>query len=69
MLVRRLEIFRHALLEIVIAVVAMQAAGRFGMGVDNDRHESTLRRETYSRRLQRHRRGGSFAVRWWRSGE
>jgi hypothetical protein len=48
MLVRRLEIVRHALLEIVMAVVAMHAAGLFGMRVDIDRHESTLRRERYS---------------------
>ncbi len=39
MLVRRLEIFGHLRLEIVIAVVAMHAAGFFGMGVDVDRHD------------------------------
>ena len=69
MLGRRLEIVRHALLEIVIAVVAMHAAGLFGMSVDIDRHESTLRRERYSRRLQGHSGGGSFALLWWKSGK
>ena len=39
MLVRRLEIVGHLRLEIVIAVVAMHAAGLFGMGVDVDRHD------------------------------
>ena len=39
MLVRRLEVFGHLRLEIVIAVVAMHAAGLFGMGVDVDRHD------------------------------
>ena len=39
MLVRRLEILGHLRLEIVIAVVAMHAAGLFGMGVDVDRHD------------------------------
>ena len=39
MLVRRLEIVRHLRLEIVIAVVAMHAAGFFGMGVDVDRDD------------------------------
>ena len=39
MLVRRLEIVGHALLEIVIAVVAMHAAGLFRMGVDVDRDD------------------------------
>ena len=39
MLVRRLEVVRHLLLEIVIAVVAMHAAGFFGMGVDVDRDD------------------------------
>ncbi len=37
MLVRRLEIIGHALLEIVIAIVAMHAAGFFRMGMDVDR--------------------------------
>jgi hypothetical protein len=69
MLVWRLEIVRHALLEIVMAVVAMHAAGLFGMGVDIDRHESPLPRESYSRRLPRHRSGCSFALLWWNSGE
>jgi hypothetical protein len=69
MVVRRLEIVSHALLEIVMAVVAMHAAGLFGMGVDIDRHESKLRRERYSRRLQRHRSGCWFTVLWWNSGE
>lgn len=67
MLVRPLEIVRHALLEIVMAVVAMQAAGRFGMGVDIA--TSTLRRERYSRRLLRHSRGCPFALLWSNSGE
>ena len=39
MLVRRLEIVGHLRLEIVIAVVAMHAAGLFGMGVDVDRDD------------------------------
>ena len=39
MLVRRLEIVGHLRLEIVIAVVAMHAAGLFGVGVDVDRHD------------------------------
>src|SRR5258707_1342850 len=39
MLVRRLEIVGHLRLEIVIAVVAMHAAGLFGMGMDVDRHD------------------------------
>jgi hypothetical protein len=39
MLVRRLEILGHLRLEVVIAVVAMHAAGLFGMGVDVDRHD------------------------------
>lgn len=69
MLVRRLEILRPAFLEIVMAVVAMHAAGLFGMGVDIDRHEWMLRRERYSRRLQRHHGGCRFAVLWWKSGE
>ena len=65
---RQLEIVRPALLEIVIDVVAMHAAELFGMGVDIDRHESTLRRERSSRRLQWHRRGCPFALLWWISG-
>jgi hypothetical protein len=69
MLVRRLEIVRHALPEIVIAVVVLHAAGLFGMGVDIDRHESTPRRERYARRLQGIASGCSFAVLWWKSGE
>ena len=39
MLVRRLEIVGHLRLEVVIAVVAMHAAGLFRMGVDVDRHD------------------------------
>ena len=39
MLVRRFEVLRHALLKIVITVVAMQAAGLFGVGVDVDRDD------------------------------
>ena len=39
MLVRRLEIFGHLRLEVVIAVVGMHAARLFRMGVDIDRHE------------------------------
>jgi hypothetical protein len=39
MLVGRLEVFGHLRLEVVIAVVAMHAAGFFGMGVDVDRHD------------------------------
>ena len=38
-LVRRFEIVGHALLEIVIAVVAMHAAGFFRMGMDVDRDD------------------------------
>jgi hypothetical protein len=39
MLVGRLEVLGHLRLEIVIAVVAVHAAGLFGMGVDVDRHD------------------------------
>ena len=39
MLVRRLEIFGHLRLEVVIAVVGMHAARLFGMGVDVDRDD------------------------------
>ena len=39
MLVRRLEVVGHLRLEVVIAVVAMQAARLLGMGVDVDRHD------------------------------
>ena len=39
MLVGRLEIVGHLRLEVVIAVVAMHAAGLFGMGVDVDRDD------------------------------
>jgi hypothetical protein len=39
MLVGRLEVLGHLRLEIVIAVVAMHAAGLLGMGVDVDRHD------------------------------
>ena len=63
------DLVSFALLEITIAVVAMHAAGLFGMGVDIDRHESKLRRERYSHRLRRHRRSCSFALLWWNSGE
>src|SRR6266436_359030 len=38
MLVRRLEVFGHLRLEVVVAVVAMHAAGLFRMGVDVDRN-------------------------------
>jgi hypothetical protein len=69
MVVRRLKIVRHAILEIVIAVVAVHAVGLFGMGMDIDRHESTPRRKRYSRRLHRHRRSCSFALLWSNSGE
>jgi len=39
MLVRRLEIFRHPLLEIVVAVVGMQPTRLLRMGVDVDRDD------------------------------
>jgi hypothetical protein len=39
MFVRRFEILGHLRLEVVVAVVAMHAAGFFGMGVDVDRHD------------------------------
>jgi hypothetical protein len=39
MLVRRLKVFGHLRLEVVVAVVAMHAAGLFRVGVDVDRND------------------------------
>jgi hypothetical protein len=47
----------------------MHAAGLFGMGVDIDRHESTLRREVFAAIAAASPRLLVRRVLWWNSGE